>query len=84
MSMRRKMRDLLVLLRGNNILVYGLHHMKHLPECSEVPERLGTDVEWHGILVFGPPGEYGENSVNVDVDNGQPWIIDWDKPLPTF
>lgn len=80
MSMRRRMRELLVLLKGNNIWVYGLSHNKHLPECNEVPERLGTDVEWHGIFVFGPPGEYGENSETVDVDNGQPWIIDWDKP----
>ena len=80
-SLRKRMRHLLVQLRGNDIWTYALHHTKHLPVGEEAPETFSTDVEWQAIIVFGPPGEYGENTVEVNVDNGHPWIIDWDKPI---
>ncbi|GAA0555164.1 helix-turn-helix transcriptional regulator [Rhizomicrobium palustre] len=80
-SQRNCMRHLLVQLRGNDVWTYALHHTKHLPVSDEVPEISSTDVEWHAIVVFDSPGEYGENTVEVDVDNGHPWIIDWDKPM---
>lgn len=80
-SLRKRMRHLLVLLRGHDIWTYALHHTKHLPVGEDVPEKFSTDVEWQAIIVFAPPGEYGENSVEVDVDNGHPWIIDWDEPI---
>jgi hypothetical protein len=80
-AMRKRMRHLLVQLRGNDIWTYALNHTKHLPVSDDVPEKFSADVEWHAMVVFGPPGEYGENTVEVDVDNGHPWIIDWDEPL---
>lgn len=81
LTLRRRMRELLVLLKGNDIWVYALHHTKRLPESYEVPLHRGTDVEWHAIIAFGPPGEYGEDSVTVGIDHGYPFIIDWDEPL---
>lgn len=80
-AMRKRMRYLLVQLRGNNIWTYALHHSKHLPVSNDVPEKFSAEVEWQAMVVFGPPGEYGEDTVQVDVDNGHPWIIDWDEPL---
>lgn len=80
-AITKRMRELLVLLKGNDVWVFICDHTKHFPECDEVPVQRTWKVQRQAIIAFGPPGEWGENSVDVDVDNGQPFIIDWDVPL---
>lgn len=77
-GLRRRIRELLVLLKGNDIWVYGDSNMKALPESYEVPP-VGDrrDYELQAIIAFGPPGEYGETSIRVPIDRGQPSILTW-------
>jgi hypothetical protein len=66
-------RELIVLLKGNDVMVYATDHWKRLPERWEEPETPDPyAVEAQLILVFGPPPEWGENTIAVPVDNGQP------------
>lgn len=77
----RRVRQLLVLLKGNDVWLYYTRHMRHLPERLDLPpsDEVG-DTKDRVAIVFGPPGEYGEESVKVDVDNGQPYFLKgWDK-----
>jgi transcriptional regulator with XRE-family HTH domain len=76
-----RMRWLLVQLKGNDVLMFVCDHMKNLPESDEVVEQRSLDWQFQAIIAFAPPQEWGEDSVYVNVDNGQPYIIDWDKPL---
>lgn len=74
--LRRRLRQLLVLLKGNDIWVYYTQHLRHLPERFDLPpadER--QETEYRVAILFGPPGEYGEESMRVDVDNGQPYLL---------
>jgi hypothetical protein len=75
------MRWLMVQLKGNDVLVFVCDHMKNLPESDEVVDSRSLNWELQAIIAFAPPQEWGEDSVEVNVDNGQPYIIDWDKPL---
>lgn len=78
----KRMRHLLVQLKGNDVLVYVYDHTKYLPESDEVlPNGRCGDFQFQVIIAFGAPQEWGETNVKVDVDHGQPYIIDWDKPL---
>ena len=62
-GLRRRIRELLVLLKGNDVWVYGDSNMKALPESYEVrPAGDQCDYEFQAIVAFGPPGEYGETS----------------------
>jgi transcriptional regulator with XRE-family HTH domain len=77
-GLRRRIRELLVLLKGNDIWVYGDSNMKALPETYEVQPKGGPcDYEFQAIIAFGPPGEYGETSIHVPIDRGQPSILTW-------
>jgi transcriptional regulator with XRE-family HTH domain len=77
-GLRRRIRELLVLLKGNDVWVYGDSHMKALPESYEVrPAGDRCDYEFQAIIAFGPPGEYGETSIRVPIDRGQPSILTW-------
>ena len=80
-ALARQVRQLLVLLKGNDVWVYYTHHMRHLPERLELPPLGETrEMKFRVAIVLGPPGEYGENTANVDVDNGQPYFLKgWDK-----
>lgn len=40
------------------------------------PKRDSSKMQMQAIIAFGPPGEYGEESVQVPIDHGQPWIYD--------
>lgn len=73
---RRRLRELLVLLKGNDIWVYADSHFKFLPESLDIPPR-GTlhEMETQFIVAFGPPGEYGETSLKVPIDHGQPFAL---------
>lgn len=76
--LRRRTRELLVLLKGNDVWVYGDSNMKALPESYEVrPAGDRCNYEFQAIIAFGPPGEYGETSIRVPIDRGQPSILTW-------
>jgi transcriptional regulator with XRE-family HTH domain len=75
---RRRIRELLVLLKGNDIWVYGDSNVKALPESYDVrPVGDQCDYEFQAIIAFGPPGEYGETSIHVPIDRGQPSVLTW-------
>lgn len=77
-GLRRRIRELLVLLKGNDVWVYGDSNMKALPESYEMRPAGGRcDYEFQAIIAFGPPGEYGEISIHVPIDRGQPSILTW-------
>ncbi len=77
-AVRRRIRELMVLLRGNDVWVYGDTHIKTLPESFEVrPPGDRADYEMQAIIAFGPPGEYGEVSIRVPIDRGQPCEVVW-------
>lgn len=74
-TIRRRMRELLVLLKGNDVWLYFCDNFRSLPESFEVPpESARCDFEFQAVVAFGPPGEYGETSIKVQVDRGQPHI----------
>lgn len=73
---RRRIRELLVLLKGNDVWVYADTNFKTLPESFEVqPKSSPREYETQVIVAFGPPGEYGEMSVKVPIDHGQPIVL---------
>lgn len=76
LALRRRIRQLLVLLKGNDVWVYMTKNFKRLPEADVVlTEQKGLDQQAQTIVAFGPPGEYGEETLQVPVDHGQPWIL---------
>jgi transcriptional regulator with XRE-family HTH domain len=77
-GLRRRVRELLVLLKGNDIWVYGADNMKRLPESNLLqPADQGLNLEFQAIVAFGPPGEFGETSIDASIDRGQPIKITW-------
>lgn len=80
-ALRRRIRQLLVLLKGNDVWIYPTHHFRRLPERHTLPpEGEKPTTEARLTLAFGPPGDYGELSRLVPVDNGQPYVLQaWDK-----
>ena len=80
-ALAKRVRQLLVLLKGNDVWLYYTHHMRHLPERYELPKHDElSELKFRVAIVFGPPGKYGEESVNVEIDNGQPYFFDgWKK-----
>lgn len=77
LRVRGRLQELLVLLKGNDVWVYVLTHIKKLPESDAVSEeRDGRQLQMQAIVAFGPPGEYGEDTMHVPVDHGQPWVYD--------
>jgi hypothetical protein len=79
-----RLRDLIVLLKGNDVALYADSHWKFLPERWEEPEiRDPLNMEDQLILAVGPPPEWGETSIEVEVDNGQPRTLPY-KPVSPF
>ncbi len=76
---RRRIRELVVLMKGNDIWIYVTSHLKKLPESHLVVEDGPSHFRSQLIVAFGPPGEYGEESMKVKIDHGQPWICDFGK-----
>jgi transcriptional regulator with XRE-family HTH domain len=81
-AMRRRIRQLLVLLKGNDVWVYDTTVMRRLPESFTIPSADAPHTsEMRLVVAFGPPGEYGETSMRVPIDHGQPFILPaWDMP----
>lgn len=71
-ALKRELRQLIVLLKGNDVWIYVHDHMKYLPESYTIVDSKTRQIENQLIMIFDKPGEYGEDSVKVDVDNGQP------------
>lgn len=75
--LRRRIRELLVLLKGNDVWVYLASNIKLLPESMiEVLDQTNGSMELQTIIAVGPLGKYGEDALKVPVDNGQPRAID--------
>lgn len=73
---RRRLRELIVLLRGNDIWIYQTMVLRRLPERYDLPPPgEPSTMEFRLTVAFGPPGEYGETSMKVPVDHGQPFIL---------
>ena len=76
-AIKRRVRELLVLLIGNDVWVYETWVLRYVPECDELPPPGAASTrEMQTVLAFGPTGEYGEASLKVPVDYGQPRIIE--------
>jgi transcriptional regulator with XRE-family HTH domain len=72
----RRIRELMVLLRGNDIWIYTTRVHRTLPERDTLqPEGEARDYQWRLVIAVAPPGEYGEESLRVPVDNGQPFLL---------
>lgn len=79
-TIRRRIRQLLVLLKGNDVWVYETEVLRRLPERYTVaPEDEPSTMEFRQVIAFGPPGEYGETTIRVPIDHGQPFFLaGWD------
>jgi transcriptional regulator with XRE-family HTH domain len=75
-ALRRRIRQLMVLLRGNDIWIYHTHLFRKLPERHTLPpEDEPSEMRSRFIIALAPPGEYGETCVRVPVDHGQPFVL---------
>ncbi len=75
-AMRRRIRQLLVLLKGNDIWVYETSVIRRVPERYDLPpEGEPSSMQFQLVVALGPPGEYGETSLKVPIDHGQPFIL---------
>jgi hypothetical protein len=75
-SLRRRIKQLLVLLKGNDVWVYQTWVLRRLPERDTLPPKGEAHRLEHRLVVaFGPPCEFGDTTMMVPVDNGQPWLI---------
>lgn len=74
LPIRRRLKALIVILRGNDVWVYTTTHWKHLPESHVVLEKCRENLESQLIITFGPPAEHGESAIEVPIDHGQPWV----------
>ena len=81
---RRRIRHLLVLLKGNDVWVYHTSILRRLPERHTVaPDDEPCRYQTRMVIALGPPGEHGEETLRVEVDNGQPFILPaWRKLTP--
>lgn len=72
----RRIRQLIVLLRGNDIWIYQTTVLRRLPERYDLPPPgEPSTTEFRLTVAFGPPGEYGETSMKVPIDHGQPFVL---------
>lgn len=75
---RRQLRDLLVLLKGNDVWTYADIHFKYLPERWD-PRQKGEpfEMELQLIVAFGlPPSDPAIDYLEVPVNCGQPLLIE--------
>jgi transcriptional regulator with XRE-family HTH domain len=78
-AIRRRIRDLIVLLRGNDVWIYTTVVHRTLPERDTLaPEGEPREHQRRLVIALAPPGEYGEDSLRIPVDNGQPFLL---RPL---
>lgn len=73
-ALRRRIRQLLVLLKGNDIWVYETSVIRRVPE-RYAAEGEPSSMQFQLVVALGPPGEYGETTLKVPIDHGQPFIL---------
>ncbi len=80
-AIRRRIRQLMVMLRGNDIWIYQTKVYRRLPERYDLPhDDEPATHQSRFVIALGPPGEYGETSMRVPIDHGQPFILpSWKK-----
>lgn len=80
-AIRRRIRELMVMLRGNDIWLYQTKVYRRLPERYDLPpEDEPATHQSRFVIALGPPGEYSETSMRVPIDHGQPFILpSWKK-----
>jgi transcriptional regulator with XRE-family HTH domain len=75
-AIRRRIKMLLVLLKGNDVWVYQTSFFRRLPERYDpLPEGEYPELRSRLVVALGPPGEYGEVSIKVPIDHGQPFFL---------
>lgn len=75
-AIRRRIKMLLVLLKGNDIWTYYTSFFRRLPERYEpMPAGEYPDLRSRLVVALGAPGEYGEESIKVPIDYGQPFFL---------
>jgi transcriptional regulator with XRE-family HTH domain len=75
-ALRRRIRQLLVLLKGNDIWIYETSVIRRVPERYDLPpEGEPSSMQFQLVIALGPPGEYGETTLKVPIDHGQPFIL---------
>lgn len=81
-AVRRRIRQLIVLLKGNDIWIYQTSVLRRLPESYTVaPEGEPCTYQSRHVVALGPPGEYGETTLRVPIDHGQPFVLPaWRRP----
>lgn len=79
LAIQRRLRELIVLLKGNDVWIYAEGMIKYTPESYEVMPSDARMMEFELVVGFGPPAQYGETSISVRYDNGQPRAVNWDK-----
>lgn len=83
-ELSHRVRDLFILLKGNDVWIYVTDHNKRLPESDAPVLEWDARSDMQLIVAFGPPGEYGEETIEVQVDNGHPFSIPYDiQPVPS-
>jgi transcriptional regulator with XRE-family HTH domain len=82
-ALRRRIRQLAVLLKGNDIWVYETSVHRTLPERYTVaPDDEPCTHQKRFVVAFAPAGEYGETTWRVPIDHGQPFILpSWNRLL---
>jgi hypothetical protein len=75
-ALRRRLRQLIVLLKGNDIWVYRTSVLRRLPErYTLAPADEPCSYQSRYVVALGPPGEYGETTLRVPIDHGQPFVL---------
>lgn len=75
-ALRRRIRQLLVLLKGNDVWAYETSFFRRLPERMTLPpEGEEHTLQSRLLVALAPPGEYGETSLRVNIDHGQPFVL---------
>jgi hypothetical protein len=84
-ELKRRARELLVLLKGNDVYVYPIDNIKELPEQWELPrDGSAKNYEFQLIIAFGPPPPPDpdrETKVSILIDHGHPRYIIEDPAL---
>ena len=66
----------MVMLRGNDVWIFQTTVIRRLPERYDLPqEDEPSTLQTRLVIALGPPSEYGENSMRVPIDHGQPFIL---------
>lgn len=75
-DLRRRVRQLLVLLKGNDILVYVETYFRDLPR-SGMPGSQSSALPFENrtLVALAPAGEYGETTIRVSVNYGRPYVL---------